>query len=184
MTHKIRTTKTPEQRRAEADTLHASIAEQVEALRQSEAWTRFLTFAQSFHRYSVNNLLLIIAQCPHATHVAGYRTWQSLERQVRKGERGIRIFGGRDILTTEEDQATGEETEHRTRRFFPVSVFDLSQTQPTNPDAQDPTTLAHHLTGEDPVGIQRAVTDHLTALGWSVQRQRIPGPVKDRKSVV
>ncbi len=177
MTHKIRTAKTPEQRRAEADTLQASIAEQVEALRESEAWARFLTFAQSFHRYSVNNVLLILSQRPEATHIAGYRTWQSLERQVRKGERGIRIFGGRDVVTIEQNEATGEETQYRVRRFFPVSVFDLSQTEPTDPDADDPSTLAHHLTGEDPAGIERAVTDHLTAQGWTVMRQRIPGPV-------
>lgn len=79
MARKIRTTKSPEERRAEAEGLHATIAEQVEELRSSEAWTRFLTFAQAFHRYSINNLLLILAQKPEATHVAGYRTWQKLE---------------------------------------------------------------------------------------------------------
>lgn len=84
MARKIRTTKSPEERRAEAEGLHATIAEQVEELRSSEAWTRFLTFAQAFHRYSINNLLLILAQKPEATHVAGYRTWQKLGRQVRK----------------------------------------------------------------------------------------------------
>jgi len=30
--------------------------------------------------------MLIAAQCPHATHVAGYRKWQQLGRQVGKGE--------------------------------------------------------------------------------------------------
>ena len=67
MARKIRTTKSPEERRAEAEGLHATIAEQVEELRSSEAWTRFLTFAQAFHRYSINNLLLILAQKPEAT---------------------------------------------------------------------------------------------------------------------
>ncbi|MEG2576906.1 MAG: hypothetical protein RSA54_04130, partial [Glutamicibacter sp.] len=47
-----------------------------------------------------------------------------------KGEKGIRIFGGRDIVTTKEDERTGEEKEQRTRRFFPVSVFDMGQTDP------------------------------------------------------
>jgi hypothetical protein len=31
-----------------------------------------------------NNLLLIAAQCPQATHVAGYRASQQLGWQVRK----------------------------------------------------------------------------------------------------
>ena len=177
MARKIKNTKTPEQRRAEAETLQASIAEQVEELRDSEAWTRFLDFARAFHRYSINNLLLIMAQKPQATQVAGYRTWQKLGRQVTKGQRGIRIFGGRDILTTETNEQTGEEKQHRTRRFFPVSVFDISQTEPTDPEADDPSTLAHRLTGDDPHGIYQAVTDHLTAQGWSVERETIPGAV-------
>ena len=175
MARKIKNTKTAEERRAEAETLRESIAEQVEALRQSEAWTRFLRFAQAFHRYSLGNVLLILAQKPEATHVAGYRTWQKLGRQVRKGERGIRIFGGRDVVTTEEDEATGEEKETHRRRFFPVSVFDMSQTDPLDPDAEDPSTLARRLTGDDPLGIVEAVTDYLTGQGWTVERAPIPG---------
>ncbi|MEE6289284.1 ArdC-like ssDNA-binding domain-containing protein [Georgenia sp. MJ173] len=177
MARKIKNTKSPEQRRAEAETLHQAITDQVEALRDSEAWTRFLDFTRAFHRYSINNLLLIMAQQPEATHVAGYRTWQKLGRQVRKGERGIRIFGGRDILTTETDEKTGEEKQHRGRRFFPVSVFDMSQTDPVDPDAADPSTLAHHLTGEDAHGILEAVADYLTNQGWSVECEAIPGAV-------
>lgn len=177
MARRIKNTKSPEERRAEAEALQASIAEQVEQLRQSEAWTRFLDFAQVFHRYSINNLLLILSQRPDATRVAGYRTWQSVGRQVTKGQRGIRIFGGRDVVTREEDERTGEETEHRTRRFFPVSVFDISQTEPIDPDAEDPSTIAHRLTGDDPLGILAAVVDYLTGQGWTVEREAIAGEV-------
>lgn len=177
MARRIKNTKSPEERRAEAEALQASIAEQVEQLRQSEAWTRFLDFAQVFHRYSVNNLLLILSQRPDATRVAGYRTWQSVGRQVTKGQRGIRIFGGRDVVTREEDERTGEETEHRTRRFFPVSVFDISQTEPIDRDAEDPSTIAHRLTGDDPLGILAAVVDYLTGQGWTVEREAIAGEV-------
>lgn len=174
MVRKVRNAKSPEERRAEAEALQASISEQVEALRESETWARFLDFAQSFHHYSLNNLLLIMAQRPDATRVAGYRTWQALNRQVRKGERGIRIFGGRDVVRTEEDESTGEQTERRSR-FFPVSVFDLDQTDPTDPDAEDPGAIARRLTGDDVLGILHAVTDYLTAQGWSVERVTIPG---------
>jgi antirestriction protein ArdC len=175
MARKIKNAKSPEERRAEAEALHATIAEQVEELRDSEAWTRFLQFAQAFHRYSLGNLLLILAQRPEATHVAGYRTWQKLGRQVRKGERGIRIFGGRDITETVEDDKTGEEKEQRRTRFFPVSVFDMGQTDPVDPDADDPSTLAHRLTGGDPLGIFEAVADYLTGQGWTVEREAIAG---------
>ena len=175
MARKIKSVKTAEERRAEAEELHERIAAEVEELRSSEAWTRFLTFAQSFHRYSLNNLLLILSQCPEATHVAGYRTWQKLGRQVRKGSRGIRIFGGREVVETVEDDKTGEEKEQRRTRFFPVSVFDMSQTDPTDPEAADPAELAQRLTGDDPEGIYGAVADYLTGKGWTVEREPIPG---------
>ena len=175
MARKVKHTKSPEQRRAEVEALQQSIAEQVEQLRQSEQWTRFLAFAQTFHRYSLNNLLLILAQNPEATHVAGYRTWQKLGRQVRKGERGIRIFGGREVTETIEDETTGEETERRRTRFFPVSVFDLAQTDPiegAEPIPENP-AAAHQLTGDDPAGIAEAVTDWLTGQGWTIEHDQL-----------
>lgn len=175
MSRKIPTTKTADERRAEAETLQASIAEQVEQLRDSTAWTNYLNFARSFHHYSLGNLLLILAQLPEASHVAGYRAWQHHGRQVRKGEKGLRIFAGRNIRWTEEDQTTGEETERGTVRFFPVSVFDISQTDLTDPTAEDHSTIAHRLTGDDPTGITDAVTDYLTSQGWTVTRHKIPG---------
>ncbi|MFC5931522.1 ImmA/IrrE family metallo-endopeptidase [Cryobacterium melibiosiphilum] len=175
MVRKVKNTKSPEERRAEAEALQATIAEQVEELRESETWARFLTFAQSFHRYSLGNLLLIFSQCPEASHVAGYRTWQKLNRQVRKGETGIRIFSGRDVCETVENEKTGEEEEQRRVRFFPVSVFELGQTDVIDEEEGDPAELAQQLTGEDPAGILDAVTDYLTGKGWTVEREKIAG---------
>jgi len=175
MARKINSTKTAEERRAEAEALHATIAEQVEALRESETWARFLDFSRAFHRYSLSNLLLIFAQRPEASHVAGYRTWQQLNRQVRKGERGIRIFGGRTVRETIENEHTGEEEEHHRVRFFPVSVFDMGQTDLIDEEAGDPAEIARALTGEDVDGIYDAVRDYLTGEGWTVEREAIAG---------
>jgi len=72
--------------------LHEQISDGVAALVQSEAWRAMLDTAAKFHSYSLGNLLLIGAQAPQATRVAGFRSWQSLGRQVRKGERGIAIL--------------------------------------------------------------------------------------------
>ena len=77
-------------RDAQVAALHQQVADGVAALTTSEAWRAMLDIAARFHRYSFGNLLLIGQQAPHATQVAGYRTWQSLGRQVRKGERGMR----------------------------------------------------------------------------------------------
>ena len=52
---------TVEERKAEAEALHSSIREQVDRLRNTDRWRRFLEFASSFHDYSLNNVLLILA---------------------------------------------------------------------------------------------------------------------------
>jgi hypothetical protein len=92
---------------------------------EGEAFKRYLAFAARFHRYSANNSLLILVQRPNATRVAGYRTWQRLGRQVRRGEEGLKILA--PILRTVEDDESGETA--RVLCFFRVvKVFDVSQT--------------------------------------------------------
>ena len=75
--------KSIEEKRAQAEALHPSIAEQVDALRGTGQWQRFLDFAQSFHAYSLGNLLLILSQCPDATAVAGFRACPSTVRPLQ-----------------------------------------------------------------------------------------------------
>ncbi len=69
-----------------------ALAKAVDDVRASEAFRQYLDVQARFHRYSWRNTMLIAMQRPDATQVAGYRTWQSLKRQVKKGERGIMIF--------------------------------------------------------------------------------------------
>lgn len=56
-----------------------------------------------------------------------------------------------------------------------MSVFDIGQTDLTDPEVEDHSTVAHKLTGEDPQGITDAVTDYLTGKGWTVSREPISG---------
>src|SRR5699024_2047649 len=69
MARKVTNSKSSEQRRAQAEALQSQITEEVEALAASDAWTEFLNFAQHFHNYSLNNLLLILSQRRDATTV-------------------------------------------------------------------------------------------------------------------
>lgn len=165
--------KTIEEKREQAEALHASIAQQVEELRSSEQWQRFLDFAQSFHAYSLNNLLLILSQCPEASYVAGFRAWQGKGRQVRKGERGIRIFGYSTKKITEEDE-NGDEVEKSITRFPVLSVFDISQTDQIEGEP-DHSTLTQQLDGTDDFGVLAALSGYLTGQGWSIERHRLPG---------
>ena len=68
------------------ETLHARLESGVERLVSSDEWAALLRVAARFPNYSVHNQLLIFTQRPDATLVAGYRAWQRLGRQVRKGE--------------------------------------------------------------------------------------------------
>ncbi len=80
------------ERRDRLEAFHATLSDQVLTLTSSSAWTDWLRTAARFHHYSFRNTVAIWMQRPDATQVAGYRTWQSLGRQVRKGEHGIQIL--------------------------------------------------------------------------------------------
>ena len=78
-----------------------------------------------FHRYSLHNVCLIVAQRPTATRVAGFHTWRTLGRFVRKGEKGIAILA--PIVARRRDET--EEDESRTVVGFRAAyVFDVEQT--------------------------------------------------------
>ena len=68
------------------------LAEAVERMADSETFAAWLRARATFHDYSFGNVCLIVSQRPDATQVAGYKAWQKLGRQVRKGEHGIRIL--------------------------------------------------------------------------------------------
>jgi len=181
MARKITTRTTPEQRREQATALHNSIAEQVETLRGTDQWRAFLDLSRGFHAYSLNNLLLIWSQRPDATRVAGFRQWQARGRQVRKGEKAIRVFGYATAKITDgtdapdDERTETDENGQRRRVWYPVlSVFDIAQTDPTDPDAADPADLTKTLTGADHLGVLTAVSDYLTAGGWRVEREALP----------
>jgi DNA primase len=74
------------------DDVLTRLDEGIAALTSSERWTAWLRVQARFHRYSFSNTLLIELQHPGSTRVCGYRAWQALGRQVRKGERGIAIL--------------------------------------------------------------------------------------------
>lgn len=58
----------------------------------SDRYREYLSTMNKFHNYSFNNSMLIHMQKPNASYVAGYKTWETMERHVRKGEKGITIF--------------------------------------------------------------------------------------------
>ena len=79
-------------RQEKLDQARLKLENGVTQLVASGRWTEYLKFLSHFHRYSFNNLILIIFQFPQATLCASYRTWKQLGRHVRKGEKGIEIL--------------------------------------------------------------------------------------------
>ncbi|MGD6757280.1 ArdC-like ssDNA-binding domain-containing protein [Streptomyces sp. BH105] len=162
----------PEAARAEVADLKNRLDEHVTTLTDSEAWRAMLRAAVGFHRYSFRNILLILLQCPDATHVAAYREWQTRGRQVRKGEKGIRILAP---MTVRRDQDTDDENDRdeddkQPRVFFrAVSVFDISQTDPIDPDTPTVPRPAE-LTGHAPAGLWDALAQYVTAQGYALER--------------
>lgn len=103
---------------------------------QSEKLKALLKTLARFHRYSWHNAMLIASQRPDATHVAGYRTWQRMRRNVKRGERAVTILapmvyrGSRAEAEGDQKSPTPEEAtdSERVRGFKPVFVFDIAQT--------------------------------------------------------
>ena len=163
--------KTPEQRKAEREALLATLGEKVATLASSAEWVAYLRFMAALRRYSFNNLMLIAVQCPHATQVAGFRRWQQLGRQVRKGEKAIKILGYSTKKITKTDPVTGEDVEDRVARFPVLSVFDISQT-----DGEPiPSTTYTLPTGAGPDGALDRLTGWLQAEGWTVREEPLAG---------
>lgn len=143
--------------------LHQQLREGVAALATSEDWQQWLAVAAQFRRYSVHNTFLILLQKPDATRVAGYKAWQKLGRQVRKGEQGIAILA--PVTRTIEDEDTGEQV-RRVVAFRGATVFDLSQTdgEPL-PQAPD---VAEHIDGDEPDGLWDALICQAADAGFTV----------------
>lgn len=79
-----------------------------------------------FYTYSFGNQLLIAAQCPTASRVAGYGKWLEMKRQVRKGEKAIYILA--PIISKGKEQTTEDGESRRLRGFRAATVFDIAQT--------------------------------------------------------
>lgn len=157
------------------DALHSQLLEQVERLTSSEVWKTTLQVAARFHTYSPNNVLLIAAQRPAATRVAGYRAWAQLGRQVRKGEHGIAILAPvlrraeQDAPScTDGSQPRASAEEVTTRRvlsgFRVTHVFDVAQTD--GPDLPDLRPAL--LEGASPLGLWSDLFDQVEAAGYDI----------------
>ena len=159
--------------------LHEQISDGVAALVESQAWRAMLDTAAKFHTYSLGNLLLIGAQAPQATRVAGFRSWQSLGRHVRKGERGIAILAPctyRPKTASPATDSTREQPQNerggpaasgkQLRGFRVVHVFDITATEGDPLPDVAPVLLS----GQAPAGLWEDLVGQVAGYGYALER--------------
>jgi len=150
-----------EYRQQKRDEQRAAVERATRALLSSDGWRRWAETRATFHRYSWGNCALIAMQRPEATQVAGFKAWQQLGRQVRKGEHAIRILAPMSVKERDEH---GEETGERVVFFRAVPVFDIAQTD-GEPLPEPP---CEPITGDTHERYIEQLEAHARSLGYSV----------------
>lgn len=148
---------TPADREARAAALadiQATIETKMAALTTSDDWKAALDFSAKFHRYSASNVMWLAIQADQRkmalSQVAGFKAWQAMGRQVRKGEKALTVLAPARYPVT--DEKTGEKR-WIVKGFTTASVFDISQT-----DGDEIPTVAPRLLVEGgDVGVLHAV---------------------------
>lgn len=162
-----------EARRAKLDAAHHELVQALESFTTSEDWGRWLTAMSQFHRYSAANCLMILAQRPDATQVAGFHAWKALGRSVRKGARGIAIWAPvtRKLEVEDEEEST---TVVRRVGFKLAYVFDVADT--------DGEPLPEHpgrprlLSGQAPEGMVDVLVRQVDEAGYTLTFEpTVPG---------
>lgn len=180
-------------RDAKLEQLHERLTAAVDLLVSGEDWKRALEFAARFRARSFRNTLLILAQhldayeqgrvaSPEPSYVAGYKQWQSLGRQVERGQAGYVIFApvtGRFASSNPADSESwrrlgrfekpkpGEVVRSRMVGAKPAYVWDVSQTSGDPvPERPAPTLLE----GEAPDGLWAGLASLVEAEGFTVTR--------------
>ena len=163
----------------------------VEQLVTGEDWKRAIEFAARFRSRSFSNTLLIalahaeafekgLVPNPYPTYVAGYRQWQHLGRQVRRGMPGYQIvapvvarFASSNPADPDswrrvrrgEPAGPGEVTRSRMVGVRPAYVWDVSGTDgPEVPERPMPVLLK----GQAPPGLREGLVAEIEANGFSV----------------
>lgn len=172
-----------EQKQQETQEILKKLEQGVKDVFASGKFKEYLDVMSKFHNYSFNNSIMIMLQKPDASHVAGYTTWKQLGRQVKKGEKGIKILApskyikeiplvdkeGKPVL----DENGNQKTELKEFQYFKtVNVFDISQTE-----GKELPSLITTLKGK--VEEKQAIYKALEKLTWvEIQEKTINGRAK------
>jgi len=148
------------------------LAQATDAARISEEMLHYLDMCARFHKYSPQNVWLIIMSKPNAFRVAGFHRWRSMGRYVKKGEKGIAILAPL-MFRVDPDDPDNKNTE--LGGFKVVYVFDVSQTDgeplPEPPEWKSPEKNAE---------LNRKLTEFAISHNIVVLEKEQPGEVQGR----
>jgi len=131
-----------------------ALIERLRNVRTKEEVRELMRVMSRFHRYSLNNQILIAFQFPAATHVAGFGTWKKFRRDIKAGSKAIKILAPCEYSVLDED--TNEEIVRL--GFRVVNVFDVSQTS-----GKDLPNIDDDIKGSDMAGLY-ARAKHYTSI--------------------
>ncbi|MCW2280149.1 ArdC-like ssDNA-binding domain-containing protein [Lactococcus lactis] len=113
--------------------IEAHLREGISQYLDSDTFKNYLDFACQFQQYSYRNKMLIQAQNPNASLVAGYRAWQNKGRQVQRGQKALKIFVPNLVAQKGKDGKYLLDDEGKVikavKGFYLASVYDVSQTE-------------------------------------------------------
>ncbi|GAH39860.1 unnamed protein product, partial [marine sediment metagenome] len=148
------------------------LAKAIDAARISEEMLHYLDMCARFHKYSPQNVWLIMMSRHDVTWVAGFHKWRSMGRYVKKGEKGIAILAPL-MFRVDPDDTDNKSTE--LGGFKVVYVFDVSQTDgeplPEPPEWKSP---------EKNVVLNRKLTEFAISHNIVVLEKEQPGEVQGR----
>jgi hypothetical protein len=145
----------------------ATLEQGIETILTSDGYREYLAAMSKFHGYSFNNVALILTQKSEATRVAGFQTWKSMGRSVRKGEKGIQIMVPHKARIAPEDEAT--DPIYVIRGFGVGYVWDISSTE-GQPLPEPPAVREPEGEHEEAERIKNALTRHALESGVTIVR--------------
>ena len=144
------------------DSYLTQLADEKDMVRASEMFHKHLDTMSKFWHYSRHNQILVMLQMPEATLIAGYHKWKKMGRYVRKGEKALRILAPGKAKKQDED--VDDPNVRVIRYFFPVSVFDVTQT-----DGDDLDVLGMDIVGDEAKAYFDALIAHCKENGTEVK---------------
>ncbi|MCE7007082.1 hypothetical protein LWC34_30270 [Kibdelosporangium philippinense] len=165
----------PEQRTERLSVAREQLLDGVNKLMTAEGWQQLITSRAWLRRYSLNNLIMILQQCPQATDVRPMSEWKKAGYEyMRKGTHKIKIwkpnFRKIEADQTDDSNSTGDVATTQLSGFMLVPVVDVSQLQ-GGPAVEPPVPPRPvELAGEAPSGLWEGVAEQITACGFAVER--------------